>query len=106
MEDFPEVLIVLPTLFIALPWIIFHYITRWKTAASLTTQDEDLLDELHDLARRLDERVCTVERIMTAENPNWRTVACDPAAIGIEDKQPRAFEPSQPGQPSQSLRRF
>jgi hypothetical protein len=22
---------------------------------------------------------------MTAENPNWRSVACDPANIGIDD---------------------
>jgi phage shock protein B len=27
---------------------------------------------LHDAARRLDDRLCTIERIMTAENPNWR----------------------------------
>jgi phage shock protein B len=31
-----------------------------------------LLDELHDAARRLDDRLCTIERIMTAENPDWR----------------------------------
>lgn len=59
-------------LFIALPWLVFHYITKWKTAATLTTQDEDLLDDLHDLARRLDDRVQTIERIMDAENPAWR----------------------------------
>ena len=29
-------------------------------------------DELHDMARRLDDRLCSIERIMTAENPNWR----------------------------------
>ena len=73
-------------LFIGLPWMIFHYITRWKTAATLTTEDEKLLDELNDLARRLDERMCSIERIMTAENPNWRAIACDPADIGIEDR--------------------
>ena len=72
-------------LFIALPWLIFHYITKWKSQATLTREDEDLLDELHDLARRLDDRMCSIERIMSAENPNWRSVACDPAAIGIED---------------------
>jgi len=59
-------------LFIGLPWLIFHYVTKWKTAATLTTGDEKLLDELHDAARRLDDRLCTIERIMTAENPNWR----------------------------------
>ena len=57
---------------IGLPWLIFHYITKWKTAATLTGGDEKLLDELHDAARRLDDRLQTIERIMTAENPNWR----------------------------------
>jgi phage shock protein B len=60
------------TLFLGLPWLVFHYITRWKTAATLTGSDEKLLDELHDAARRLDDRLNTIERIMTAENPNWR----------------------------------
>ena len=60
------------TLFIGLPWLIFHYVTKWKTAATLSGSDERLLDELHDAARRLDDRICTIERIMTAENPNWR----------------------------------
>ena len=59
-------------LFIGLPWLIFHYVTKWKQAAVLTSGDEKLLDELHDAARRLDDRMCTIERIMTAENPNWR----------------------------------
>lgn len=59
-------------LFMGLPWLIFHYITKWKTAATLTSGDEKLLDDLHDAARRLDDRLCTIERIMTAENPNWR----------------------------------
>ena len=59
-------------LFIALPWLVFHYITKWKTAARLTGSDEKLLDELHDAARRLDDRLCSIERIMTADNPDWR----------------------------------
>jgi phage shock protein B len=70
-----EELIAIPIvaiLFIGLPWLIFHYVTRWKTAGTLTGADEKLLDELHDAARRLDDRLCTIERIMTAENPDWR----------------------------------
>jgi phage shock protein B len=85
MEEILIPILVVGMLFIGLPWLIFHYITKWKSAATLTREDENLLDELHELARRLDDRVCTVERIMTAENPNWRQVACDPASIGIED---------------------
>jgi phage shock protein B len=72
MDDVLIPLTVVPILFIGLPWLIFHYITKWKTAAKLTGSDERLLDELHDAARRLDDRLCTIERIMTAENPGWR----------------------------------
>lgn len=83
-----ETVAVIAVIFIAFPWVLFHYITKWKSAATITREDENLLEELHELARRLDERICTVERIMTAENPNWRSVACDPASIGIEDQAP------------------
>ncbi|HYW16372.1 MAG TPA: envelope stress response membrane protein PspB [Allosphingosinicella sp.] len=87
MDDmFPIVIVAM--LFIGLPWLIFHYVTRWKTAATLTNEDEKLMEELYDLARRLDDRMCSIERIMTAENPNWRQIACDPAATGIEDRSP------------------
>ena len=60
------------SIFIGLPWLIFHYVTKWKTAKTLTDDDEKLLDGLHEAARRLDDRLCTIERIMTVENPNWR----------------------------------
>ena len=81
MEGFVAIV----AIFIALPWIIFHYVTKWKSQGSLTTEDEKLMDELHEMARRLDDRVATIERIMTAENPGWRQLASDPASIGIED---------------------
>jgi len=67
-----EAIIIVPIVMIGLPWLIFHYITKWKSAARLTGSDEKLLDELHDAARRLDDRLCSIERIMTAENPDWR----------------------------------
>jgi len=72
MEGILVPIIVIPVIFIGLPLIIFHYITKWKTAATLTSGDEKLLDEIHEAARRLDDRLCTIERIMTAENPDWR----------------------------------
>ena len=72
MDEILIPLIVVPILFIGLPWLIFHYVTKWKQAKTLTDGDERLLDDLHEAARRLDDRLCTIERIMTAENPNWR----------------------------------
>ena len=73
-------------LFIGLPWLVFHYITKWKSQATLTTDDEKMLDELHELARRLDDRMMTIERIMAAENPAWRQIAADPTGLGLEDR--------------------
>ena len=64
--------IAIVTCCLGFPWLVFHYITKWKQAKVLTAGDEKLLDDLHDVARKLDDRLCTIERIMTAENPNWR----------------------------------
>jgi len=89
MEDIFIPLIVMGSLFVALPWIILHYVSKWKTAATLTTEDENLLEELHDLARRLDDRMCTIERIVQAENPNWRQLGCDPVETLLEDRGDR-----------------
>ena len=66
-----EVFIV-PAIFIGLPWIIMHYITKWKTAATITTDDEHLLDDLYQLAKRLDERMDTVERLVASDNPDFK----------------------------------
>lgn len=60
-------LVAIPTLFVGLPWLILHYITKWKTNGSMTVEDENLLDEMHDIARRLDERVNTIERIIASD---------------------------------------
>ena len=83
MEDVLVPAIVMGILFLALPWLIFHYVTKWKTAKTLTGADEQLLDELYDAARRLDDRLCSIERIMTAENPEWRQ-NCLPGSVGRE----------------------
>ena len=59
-------------LFIGLPWLILHYVTKWKQVASLTGEDEKLLDELHYTARRLEDRLNTIERIIAADHPDWK----------------------------------
>jgi phage shock protein B len=81
-----EEIFIIPVIFLGLPWIIFHYITKWKTAATITSDDEVLLEELYQLAKRLDERMDTVERLVTADNPDFK-----PARIQADrdiDNQP------------------
>lgn len=59
-------------LFIGLPWLFLHYMTQWRKARGLSIEDEQLLDDLHDMARRLDARLDTIERIVAADNPHWK----------------------------------
>lgn len=77
MEDVFVPLIAIVSIFIGLPWLIFHYVTKWKTAPKMTSEDEKLLDEMYNLARRLEERVNTVERIVAADNPDFRPGIAD-----------------------------
>ena len=72
MEDIIVVPIIVGTLFLGLPWLVLHYMTRWRNAATLTREDENLLDELYDLARRLEDRMTTIERIIAADDPDWK----------------------------------
>ena len=81
-----EEIFIVPVIFLGLPWIIFHYITKWKTAATITSDDETLLEELYNLAKRLDERMDTVERLVASDNPEFK-----PARIQADreiDNQP------------------
>lgn len=72
MDDFFAIFVPIVSLFIGLPWIILHYVTKWRQAPKITQEDEKLLDELHTLARRLEDRLATVERIIAADHPDWR----------------------------------
>ena len=67
-----EEVLAIVAIFIALPWIILHYVTRWKTSATITSDDEALLEELYSLAKRLDERMDTVERLVASDNPEFK----------------------------------
>lgn len=69
MEDVFLPVVICGFLFIGMPWIILHYVTQWKKSGSITREDESLLDELYETARRLDDRLHSIERIVAAETP-------------------------------------
>lgn len=81
MEDVLIPLAICGMLFIGMPWVILHYITKWKQAApSFTGEDEKLLDDMYTTARRLEERLETIERIVAADNPDFRPGLSNPSA--------------------------
>jgi phage shock protein B len=86
MDDIAPILIC-GILFLGLPWIFFHYITQWKKNGSLSVEDENLLDDLHETARKLDDRMRSIERIIAADNPDFR-----PTPSRLSDLEPRDRE--------------
>ena len=53
-------------------WIVFHYITKWKTSKGLTPEDEQMLSEVWESTAKMEERITTLERILDIEAPTWR----------------------------------
>lgn len=53
-------------------WLILHYATRNSANRRISSKDEGLLEELHDSARRMEDRINTLERILDADSPEWR----------------------------------
>ncbi|MDE0932162.1 MAG: envelope stress response membrane protein PspB [Novosphingopyxis baekryungensis] len=80
-----EGIFAIAAIFIGLPWLIFHYITKWKTTATLTNDDEQLLSDLYETARRYEERIETIERIIAADNPDWRPTRLDDSRTDTND---------------------
>ncbi|UEM21508.1 envelope stress response membrane protein PspB [Skermanella mucosa] len=66
------VLAVLFLTIVAPLWIIFHYVTKWRSARGLSAEDERTLAELWDSAGRMENRIVSLEKILDAEAPGWR----------------------------------
>jgi phage shock protein B len=50
-------------------WIAFHYITRWRMARTLSSDDERTLVDLWEAARRMEARIDNLERAVGTEAP-------------------------------------
>ncbi|WBX85062.1 envelope stress response membrane protein PspB [Sphingosinicella microcystinivorans] len=68
-------LVAVLAIFIGMPWLFLHYRMKSKQNRSLSIEDERMLDELHQAALRLEDRLQTIERIMSVDNPGWRQIA-------------------------------
>lgn len=68
-----EVLLILFLVVVAPIWLILHYATRNSASKRLTTKDEALLEDLQENARRLEDRLHNLERILDSDTPEWRS---------------------------------
>ncbi len=61
------------TLFLFLPWLIFHYMTRIREARSLDEESQALFESTVEKTELMEERIEVLERILDAEVPGWRS---------------------------------
>jgi phage shock protein B len=52
------------SLFVVFPWIILHYMTKWRGQRGLTQDDERMLEDLWRSARDISRRLEAVEHIL------------------------------------------
>ncbi len=53
-------------------WLVLHYATRNSANRRISSKDEALLEDLNESARKMEDRIHTLERILDADHPEWR----------------------------------
>ena len=80
MNVFIFVLGILALTIVAPLWIIFHYLTLWRSQRGLSTEDERMLADLWASAKRMEGRIANLEKIVHegAEAPRATTSGDNP----------------------------
>ena len=73
MGPFGFVLSIILLVFVVPLWLVFHYGTRWRTTRRLSSEDEALLSGLWEDAAKMEERIKSLEAILDADAPDWRS---------------------------------
>ena len=54
-------------LFMVLPWIFLHYLTKARTSSTLSDDEERMLEDIWKSSRTMERRIEALERIIDAE---------------------------------------
>ena len=57
-------LVTVVSLFVVLPWMILHYISKSRSSKNLTEDDERMIEDLWRSARTMERRIETLERLI------------------------------------------
>ena len=57
-------LVAVVSIFVILPWMILHYISKSRASRHLTEDDERMLEDLWRSARTMERRIETLERLI------------------------------------------
>lgn len=52
--------------------VVMHFVTKWKQSREISTDDEQMLEDLWMLSQRLEDRLVTLEEILDDEVSDGR----------------------------------
>jgi len=67
-----EVLGIIALTIVAPIWIVSHYVTKWRLAKGLSTDEAQTLEDLWKTAQSMEKRVKTLEAILDDNVEGWR----------------------------------
>ncbi len=60
------------SIFLFLPWMIFHYVSQNRRSKQLDEESQELFESAVQRVEVMEDRVHTLERILDSEVPDWR----------------------------------
>ncbi|MGB1198360.1 MAG: envelope stress response membrane protein PspB [Thalassotalea sp.] len=73
MEEILVVPVIIFMLIVAPIWLILHYRSKRQISQGFSEEDFHQLTELSESADKMADRIKTLEAILDAETPDWRT---------------------------------
>ena len=61
-------IIAIVSLFVILPGMTFHYLTKWRGQKTLMPNDEQMLEDLWRSAKAMERRINTLERLINDQD--------------------------------------
>ncbi len=73
MEEIIVVPVILFMVIVAPIWLVLHYRSKKQVNQGLSEEEYIQLSELSEMADKMGGRIQTLEAILDAETPNWRS---------------------------------
>ena len=73
MEELIMVPVIIFMLLVAPIWLILHYRSKRQISQGFSEEEYTQLSELSELADKMTDRIKTLEAILDAETPEWRS---------------------------------
>ena len=73
MNDIIVAPVIIFMLVVAPIWLILHYKSKRQISQGLTEEEYNQLSDLSEMADKMADRIKTLEAILDAETPDWRS---------------------------------